>query len=61
MCPSGPLVLGKRGERDDFRKRDWLFPAYGALEPNDIARRDRRAADRARARRRGDQGAASAG
>jgi indolepyruvate ferredoxin oxidoreductase len=36
--PQRPLVLGKRGERDDFRKRDWLFPAYGALEPNDIAR-----------------------
>ena len=32
-----PTVLGKRGERDDFRKRDWLYPAYGALEPNDIA------------------------
>ncbi len=35
--PSRPLVIGKRGERDDFRKRDWLFPAYGALEPTDIA------------------------
>ncbi len=32
-----PVVLGKRGERDDFRKREWLYPAYGALEPNDIA------------------------
>jgi indolepyruvate ferredoxin oxidoreductase len=35
--PDRPIVLGKRGERDDFRKRDWLYPAYGALEPNDIA------------------------
>ena len=35
--PQRPLVLGKRGERDDFRKREWLYPAYGALEPNDIA------------------------
>ncbi len=32
-----PLVLGKRDERDDFHKRDWLFPAWGALEPNDLA------------------------
>ncbi len=36
--PERPLVLGKRGERDDFRKREWLFPAYGALEPGDISR-----------------------
>jgi indolepyruvate ferredoxin oxidoreductase len=35
--PDRPLVLGKRGERDDYRKREWLYPAYGALEPNDIA------------------------
>ena len=34
---SHPQVLGKRGERDDYHKRDWLFPAYGALEPTDIA------------------------
>ena len=33
--PNRPTVLGKRTERDD--KREWLFPAYGALEPTDIA------------------------
>ena len=35
--PQRPVVLGKRGERDDYRKRDWLYPAYGALEPSEIA------------------------
>ncbi len=35
--PARPIVIGKRGERDDYRKRDWLFPAFGALEPTEIA------------------------
>ncbi|MGE0629070.1 MAG: indolepyruvate ferredoxin oxidoreductase family protein [Hyphomicrobiaceae bacterium] len=33
--PNRPLVTGKRNEADD--KRSWLFPAFGALEPTDIA------------------------
>jgi indolepyruvate ferredoxin oxidoreductase len=33
--PTRPMVIGKRNERDD--KREWLFPAKGALEPLDIA------------------------
>ena len=33
----GPRILGKRDEYDDDLKRGWLFPAYGALEPSEIA------------------------
>ncbi len=33
--PNRPDVLGKRSEANDIR--DWLFPAFGALEPTELA------------------------